>query len=41
MKGEDLFSYLVPSYFDIGGYEIVILQNPNGELLTIKIGCYE
>lgn len=41
MKGEDLFSYLVPSYFDIGGYEIVILQNPNGELLTIKIECYE
>ena len=41
MKGEDLFSYLVPSYFDIGGCEIVILQNPNGELLTIKIECYE
>ena len=36
MEG-DLFSMLVPSYFDINGYEIVIIQDSEGELLTLKI----
>jgi len=40
MTSDDLFSMLVPSYFDIGGYEIVIIQDPNGDLLTLKITEY-
>jgi len=38
--GKDLFSMLVPSYFDINGYEIVVIQDPQGELLTLKIVEY-
>jgi len=38
---DDLFSFIVPSYFDVGGYEIVIIQDSNGELLTLKIIEYE
>ena len=43
MKGEklDLFELIVPSYFDVGGYEIIILQSPEGDLLTLKIAQYE
>ena len=37
----DIFEFLVPSYFDIEGYEIIILQNPEGELLTLKITQYD
>ena len=37
MTDTDFFSMLVPSYFDIGGYEIVVIQDPNGDLLTLKI----
>ena len=37
----DLFELIVPSYFDVGGYEIIILQNPEGDLLTLKIAQYE
>tara|TARA_R110002020_G_scaffold109623_1_gene253580 strand:- start:1058 stop:1183 length:126 start_codon:yes stop_codon:yes gene_type:complete len=37
----DIFEFLVPSYFDIEGYEIIILQNPEGDLLTLKIMQYE
>ena len=38
---EDIFDLIVPSYFDIGGYEIIILQNPEGDLLTLKIAQYD
>tara|TARA_R110000744_G_scaffold220801_3_gene339629 strand:- start:4491 stop:4625 length:135 start_codon:yes stop_codon:yes gene_type:complete len=39
MTAEDdsIFSYIVPSYFFVGDYEIVILQDPKGNALTIKI----
>tara|TARA_R100000951_G_scaffold26046_1_gene22072 strand:+ start:10103 stop:10234 length:132 start_codon:yes stop_codon:yes gene_type:complete len=39
MTGDDdsIFSYLVPSYFTVGVYEIVALQDPEGKVLTIKI----
>tara|TARA_R100000544_G_C2168889_1_gene31249 strand:- start:317 stop:445 length:129 start_codon:yes stop_codon:yes gene_type:complete len=41
MKGEDLIGYLVPSYFDVMGYEIVIIQDAEGNLITLKIVNYE
>ena len=34
---DDIYNYIVPSYFDIGEHEIVILQDPYGNLLTLKI----
>ena len=34
---DTIFGYLVPTYFDIRGYEIVVLQDPYGNVLTIKI----
>ena len=34
---DDMYNYIVPSYFSIGVYEIVILQDPYGNLLTLKI----
>jgi hypothetical protein len=37
----NIFEEIVPSYFEIGDMEIVILQDQNGELLTIKINYYE
>ena len=37
LKMDDIYSYLVPSYFNVGEYEIIILQNPEGDVLTIKI----
>tara|TARA_R110000824_G_scaffold87704_1_gene216093 strand:+ start:308 stop:439 length:132 start_codon:yes stop_codon:yes gene_type:complete len=40
MKGIDLFETIVPSYFEVGGYEIIILQTPNGDLLTLRIEEY-
>jgi len=41
MKADYLFSIIVPSYFSIGVYEIVILQDSEGNLLTLKIEEYE
>jgi len=38
---DNLFDVLVPSYFEVGPYEIIILQNPSGDLLTLKIQQYE
>jgi|TARA_R100000951_G_scaffold54247_2_gene45656 hypothetical protein len=32
---------IVPSYFELDDMEIVILQDANGKLLTIKINYYE
>ena len=32
-----MYNYIVPSYFSIGEYEIVILQDPYGTLLTLRI----
>jgi hypothetical protein len=32
---------IVPSYFEIGDMEIIILQDKNGALLTIKVNYYE
>lgn len=37
----DVFEYLVPSYFEIGNLEIVVLQDPTGRLITLKINSYE
>ena len=37
LEMDDIYSYLVPSYFTVGEYEIIILQNPEGDLLTLKI----
>lgn len=34
---DTIFGYLVPTYFHIQGYEIVVLQDPYGNALTIKI----
>jgi len=36
-----ILNFIVPSYFEIGDMEIIILQDKNGELLTIKINYYE
>ena len=41
MTSDSLFSALVPSYFEIGIYEIVVLQDSQGNLLTLKIAKYE
>ena len=37
----DIFKHLVPSYFEVGDLEIVIIQDPEGKLLTLKINLYE
>tara|TARA_R110000744_G_scaffold3878_8_gene14265 strand:- start:1879 stop:1995 length:117 start_codon:yes stop_codon:yes gene_type:complete len=37
----DVFDEIVPSYFEIGDIEIVILQDSQGNLLTVKINFYE
>ena len=36
-----MFHNLVLSYYTIGIYDILIIQEPNGEVLTIKIEEYE
>ena len=36
-KIDDIYNYIVPSYFSVGEYEIVILQDPYGALLTLRI----
>tara|TARA_R110002012_G_scaffold7040_1_gene33315 strand:+ start:3554 stop:3682 length:129 start_codon:yes stop_codon:yes gene_type:complete len=38
---DNLFDMLVPSYYEVGNYEIIILQNPQGDLITLKIQEYE
>jgi len=37
LKLDDIYNYLVPSYFQIGDCEIIILQDPEGNLLTVKV----
>ena len=37
MEIDDAYNYVVPSYFKIGDYEIIILQKPDGDLITIKV----
>ena len=34
---DDIYNYIVPSYFKIGEYEVVVLQDPYGTALTIRI----
>ena len=41
MTDNDFFSMLVPTYFEIGGCEIIIIQDSNGDLLTLKIIEYD
>lgn len=41
LQDDKIFSYLVPSYFSVGPYEIVVLQDPEGNALTIKINYDE
>lgn len=36
-----MFPGLVLTYFSIDIYEILVVQNPNGNLITIKIDEYE
>tara|TARA_Y100001938_G_C7960988_1_gene364304 strand:+ start:504 stop:623 length:120 start_codon:yes stop_codon:yes gene_type:complete len=37
-----IFETIVPSYFELeNGLEVVILQDPQGTCLTIKINFYE
>tara|TARA_R110002020_G_scaffold321254_3_gene537180 strand:- start:578 stop:703 length:126 start_codon:yes stop_codon:yes gene_type:complete len=38
---DDFFSMLVPSYFDINGCEIIVIQDAEGNLLTLKIVEYD
>jgi len=38
---DSLFDILVPTYYEVGNYEIIILQNPQGDLITLKIQEYE
>tara|TARA_R110000787_G_scaffold250180_2_gene355793 strand:- start:896 stop:1033 length:138 start_codon:yes stop_codon:yes gene_type:complete len=37
LKIDDAYDYLVPSYFQIGECEIIILQSPEGDAITIKV----
>ena len=41
LQDDKIFSYLVPSYFTVGPYDIVIIQDPDGHALTIKINSNE
>mgnify|MGYP003628329452 CR=1 FL=1 len=34
---DSIFNYLVPTYFTVDMYEIVIVQDSHGNALTIKI----
>ena len=37
-----IFDSIVPSYFELeNGAEVVILEEPDGKCLTIKINYYE
>jgi hypothetical protein len=35
-----MFSELVMSYYNIGDYDILIIQNSQGDLITVKIDKY-
>jgi|TARA_R100000084_G_scaffold107580_1_gene67946 hypothetical protein len=35
------FDFIVPSYFDLNGMEIIIIQDRFGNCLSIKINHYE
>jgi hypothetical protein len=37
---DSIFDMFVPTYFEVGDYEIIILQNPEGDLITLKITEY-
>jgi len=37
LEDDSIFGYIVPTYFNVGKYEIVVLQDPQGNALTIKI----
>jgi len=37
---ERILDIFVPTYFEVGDYEIIILQNPQGDLITLKISTY-
>ena len=45
MRDSSLFNYLVPSYFEVSDYlfiyDIVILQDGNGNLITIQIDQHD
>ena len=45
MRGTTLLNYLVPSYFEVSDYlyiyDILILQDGSGNLITIKIEQHE
>tara|TARA_R100000781_G_scaffold67245_1_gene42413 strand:+ start:93 stop:209 length:117 start_codon:yes stop_codon:yes gene_type:complete len=36
-----VFDFIVPSYFEIGDMEIIIIQDRYGNCLSIKINEYE
>jgi hypothetical protein len=36
-----IFDHLVISIFDVEEYEIIIIQDPNGNLINIKTNYYE
>ena len=38
---DTIFDTVVPSYFEVGDYEIIILQNPEGDLITLRVEVYE
>ena len=38
---DSIFDTFVPSYFEVGNYEIIILQNPEGDLITLKVEIYD
>ena len=37
---DSVLDIFVPTYFEVGDYEIIILQNPEGDLITLKITEY-
>ena len=41
MRGEHIMTQLVPSYFEVEGYEIIVIQDVEGELITVKVIEYE
>tara|TARA_R110000787_G_scaffold21081_1_gene62662 strand:- start:4277 stop:4414 length:138 start_codon:yes stop_codon:yes gene_type:complete len=38
---DSIFDKIVPSYFEVGNYEIIIFQTPEGDLLSLKIEQYD
>ena len=37
---ESVLDIFVPTYFEVGEYEIIILQNSQGDLIPLKISTY-